>query len=555
MTKEKKAWWKEAVIYQIYPRSFADSNGDGIGDLNGITAHLDYLETLGIDVIWLSPVYKSPNDDNGYDISDYRDIMDDFGTMEDFDRLLAEAHRHHIRIVMDLVVNHTSDEHAWFIESRSSRENPHRDYYIWKEPKDGKEPNNWGACFGGSAWELDEHTGMYYLHCFSRKQPDLNWENPKVRDEVFDMMNWWCEKGIDGFRMDVISMISKDPSFPDGPVEDGLYGSLAPYVCNGPHVHEYLQEMNRRVLSHYDLLTVGEAAGVTIEEAQKYANNDGTELGMVFQFEHVELVKGPIGKWSDQKPKLRDFRRVMNKWQYELEGKAWNSLFLDNHDQPRVVSRFANDSEQYRVVSAKMIATCLHMLKGTPYVYQGEELGMTNAYFDRLEDYRDIESINAFHQYVDSGLVTAEDMMRYLKEISRDNARTPMQWDDSRNAGFTTGTPWINVNPNYPKINAQAAVADPDSVFHYYQELIRLRHTLPVIVYGKFEGLLEDSETIYAYRRLLDGQVLTVACNFTDQEQACDLCEDPAARELISNYKTHKTGTLQPYEARVILQK
>lgn len=555
MTEEKKAWWKEAVIYQIYPRSFADSNGDGIGDLNGITAHLDYLETLGIDVIWLSPVYKSPNDDNGYDISDYRDIMDDFGTMEDFDRLLAEAHRHHIRIVMDLVVNHTSDEHAWFIESRSSRENPHRDYYIWKEPKDGKEPNNWGAWFGGSAWELDEHTGMYYLHCFSKKQPDLNWENPKVRDEVFDMMNWWCEKGIDGFRMDVISMISKDPSFPDGPVEDGLYGSLAPYVCNGPHVHEYLQEMNRRVLSHYDLLTVGEAAGVTIEEAQKYANNDGTELGMVFQFEHVDLIRGPIGKWSDQKPKLRDFRRVMNKWQYELEGKAWNSLFLDNHDQPRVVSRFANDSEQYRVVSAKMIATCLHMLKGTPYVYQGEELGMTNAYFDKLEDYRDIESINAFHQYVDSGLVTAEDMMRYLKEISRDNARTPMQWDDSRNAGFTTGTPWINVNPNYPKINAQAAVADPDSVFHYYQELIRLRHTLPVIVYGKFEGLLEDSETIYAYRRLLDGQVLTVACNFTDQEQACDLCEDPAARELISNYKTHKTGTLQPYEARVILQK
>lgn len=555
MTEEKKAWWKEAVIYQIYPRSFADSNGDGIGDLNGITAHLDYLETLGIDVIWLSPVYKSPNDDNGYDISDYRDIMEDFGTMEDFDRLLAEAHRHHIRIVMDLVVNHTSDEHAWFIESRSSRDNPHRDYYIWKEPKDGKEPNNWGAWFGGSAWELDEHTGMYYLHCFSRKQPDLNWENPKVRDEVFDMMNWWCEKGIDGFRMDVISMISKDPSFPDGPVEDGLYGSLAPYVCNGPHVHEYLQEMNRRVLSHYDLLTVGEAAGVTIEEARKYANNEGTELGMVFQFEHVDLIRGPIGKWSDQKPKLRDFRRVMNKWQYELEGKAWNSLFLDNHDQPRVVSRFANDSEQYRVVSAKMIATCLHMLKGTPYVYQGEELGMTNAYFDKLEDYRDIESINAFHQYVDNGLVKAEDMMRYLKEISRDNARTPMQWDASPNAGFTTGTPWIRVNPNYKEINAAACTADPDSVFHYYQELIRLRHTLPIIVYGTFRGLLEDSETIYAYQRLLDGQVLTVACNFTDQEQACDLCEDPAARELISNYKTHKAGTLQPYEARVILQK
>ena len=555
MAEEKKAWWKEAVIYQIYPRSFADSNGDGIGDLNGITAHLDYLETLGIDVIWLSPVYKSPNDDNGYDISDYRDIMDDFGTMEDFDRLLAEAHRHHIKIVMDLVVNHTSDEHAWFIESRSSKDNPHRDYYIWKEPKNGKEPNNWGSCFGGSAWELDERTGMYYLHCFSKKQPDLNWENPKVRDEVFDMMNWWCEKGIDGFRMDVISMISKDQSYPDGPVEDGLYGSFGPYVCNGPRVHEFLQEMNNRVLSHYDLLTVGEAAGVTIDEAKKYANSDGTELGMVFQFEHVDLVKSPIGKWTDQKPQLTDFRRVMNKWQYELEGKAWNSLFLDNHDQPRVVSRFGNDSEAYRVISAKMLATCLHMMKGTPYIYQGEELGMTNVYFDKLEDYRDIESINAFHQYVDSGIVKAEDMMRYLKEISRDNARTPMQWDDSKNAGFTDGTPWINVNPNYKEINAKAAVADPDSVFHYYQELIKLRHTLPVIVYGKFQGLLDDSETIYAYERHLDGQVLTVACNFTDQEQDCTLFDDLAGEELISNYKEHKAGKLQPYEARVILRK
>lgn len=555
MVEEKKAWWKEAVIYQIYPRSFADSNGDGIGDLNGITAHLDYLETLGIDVIWLSPVYKSPNDDNGYDISDYRDIMDDFGTMEDFDRLLAEAHRHHIKIVMDLVVNHTSDEHAWFIESRSSKDNPHRDYYIWKEPKNGKEPNNWGSCFGGSAWELDERTGMYYLHCFSKKQPDLNWENPKVRDEVFDMMNWWCEKGIDGFRMDVISMISKDQSYPDGPVEDGLYGSFGPYVCNGPRVHEFLQEMNNRVLSHYDLLTVGEAAGVTIDEAKKYANSDGTELGMVFQFEHVDLVKSPIGKWTDQKPQLTDFRRVMNKWQYELEGKAWNSLFLDNHDQPRVVSRFGNDSEAYRVISAKMLATCLHMMKGTPYIYQGEELGMTNVYFDKLEDYRDIESINAFHQYVDSGIVKADDMMRYLKEISRDNARTPMQWDDSRNAGFTDGTPWINVNPNYKEINAKAAVADPDSVFHYYQELIKLRHTLPVIVYGKFQGLLDDSETIYAYERHLDGQVLTVACNFTDQEQDCTLFDDLAGEELISNYKEHKAGKLQPYEARVILRK
>lgn len=551
--QEKKAWWKEAVIYQVYPRSFADSNGDGIGDLNGITEHLPYLEKLGVDVIWLSPVYQSPNDDNGYDISNYRDIMTDFGTMQDFDRLLAEAHRHHLKIVMDLVVNHTSDEHAWFVESRKSTDNPYRDYYIWKEPKGGKEPTNWGSCFGGSAWQYDETTNMYYLHCFSKKQPDLNWDNPTVRDEVFDMMNWWCEKGIDGFRMDVISMISKDPSYPDGEVHDGLYGDYSPYVCNGPHVHEYLQEMNRRVLSKYDLLTVGEAAGVTVEEAKKYANNEGSELSMVFQFEHVELVSGKIGKWTDEKPQLKDLRRILNKWQYELDGKAWNSLFWDNHDQPRVVSRFGNDSDEFRTVSAKMLATCLHMMKGTPYVYQGEELGMTNIYFDQLEDYRDIESINAFRQYAGNGLVTEEDMMRYLGEISRDNARTPMQWTAGENAGFTTGTPWIKVNPNHIEINAEAELADPDSVFYYYQKLIALRHSQPIIVYGKFEGLLEDSDTIYAYRRTLDGRTLTVACNFTASEQSCDLFDDLAGEELISNYKEHKAGRLQPYEARVIL--
>ena len=467
--------------------------------------------------------------------------------------MLAEAHKHHLKIVMDLVVNHSSDEHAWFIESRKSKDNPYRDYYIWKDPVNGKEPNNWGSCFGGSAWEYDKATDMYYLHCFSKKQPDLNWENPKVRDAVFDMMTWWCDKGIDGFRMDVISMISKDPSYPDGPVTDGLYGSFSPYVCNGPHVHEYLQEMNRRVLSKYDLLTVGEAGGVTIEEAKKYANKEQTELNMVFQFEHVDCVPGPIGKWSDEKPKLSAFRPILNKWQYELEGKAWNSLYWDNHDQPRVVSRFGNDSEQFRVVSAKMLATCLHMMKGTPYIYQGEEIGMTNVYFDRLEDYRDIESINAYHQYVDSGLVTPEKMMSYLKLISRDNARTPMQWNSSKNAGFTTGTPWINVNPNYTAINTEAALADPDSVFYYYQKLIRLRHSLPIVVYGTFHGLLEDSETIYAYTRTLDDQTLTVACNFTDTEQPCDLFENGFSEELISNYKEHKAGVLQPYETRVVL--
>lgn len=550
---ETKAWWKEAVIYQIYPRSFADSNGDGIGDLNGITEHLPYLEKLGVDVLWLSPVYQSPNDDNGYDISDYRNIMTEFGTMEDFDRMLAEAHRHHLKIVMDLVVNHSSDEHAWFMESRKSKDNPYRDYYIWKDPVDGKEPNNWGSCFGGSAWEYDEATNMYYLHCFSKKQPDLNWDNPRVRDAVFDMMTWWCDKGIDGFRMDVISMISKDPAYPDGPVTDGLYGSFSPYVCNGPHVHEYLQEMNRRVLSKYDLLTVGEAGGVTVEEAKKYANKEQTELNMVFQFEHVDCVPGPIGKWTDRKPQLTDVRPILNKWQYELEGKAWNSLYWDNHDQPRVVSRFGNDSGQFRSVSAKMLATCLHMMKGTPYIYQGEEIGMTNVSFDRLEDYRDIESIHAYHQYVDSGLVSPENMMRYLKFISRDNARTPMQWNGSKNAGFTDGTPWIKVNPNYTAINAEAALADPDSVFYYYQKLIQLRHRLPVVVYGTFHGLLEDSESIYAYTRTLDDQALTIACNFTDTEQPCGLFEHGSGKELISNYADHKAGVLQPYEARVFL--
>ena len=559
-TIEKKAWWKEAVIYQIYPRSFMDSNGDGIGDLCGITSRLDYLAELGIDVIWLSPVYSSPNDDNGYDISDYRDIMKDFGKMEDFDHLLAEAHKHNIKIVMDLVVNHTSDEHAWFIESRKSKDTPYRDYYIWKEPRDGGAPNNWQSCFSGSAWEKDDATGMYYLHCFSKKQPDLNWENPAVRDEVFDMMNWWCEKGIDGFRMDVISMISKDPDYPDGPVKDGLYGDLMPYVCNGPHVHEYLQEMNRRVLSKYDLLTVGEAAGVTVDEAKKYANEEGTELNMVFHFEHTDAVsnKGSVvGKWTTRKPVLDDIRPIMNKWQTELEGKAWNSLYWDNHDQPRAVSRFGDDStEEFRVLSAKMLATCLHMMKGTPYIYQGEEIGMTNTRFRSVEDCRDIEEINAYRQYVtDHHMVSSEEMLKCFETVARDNARTPMQWNSEKNAGFSTGTPWIPVNPNYTDINAEKALADPDSVFYYYQKLIRLRHETPVIVYGVFEPLLTDDHNVYAWRRVLGDQVLTVACNWSDQDVSCDLFENlsDGSEELISNYKSHKKGVLQPYEARVIL--
>ena len=557
MNNEKHAWWKEAVIYQIYPRSFQDSNGDGIGDLNGVTMRLDYLKKLGIDVIWLSPVYKSPNDDNGYDISDYRDIMTEFGTMEDFDRMLAAAHARGIKIVMDLVVNHTSDEHKWFIESRKSKDNPYRDYYIWKDPRDGHEPTNWGSNFSGSAWKFDETTGQYYLHLFSEKQPDLNWENPKVRDAVYDMMTWWCDKGIDGFRMDVISMISKVQSYPDGELFDGVYGNANPYVCNGPRVHEFLQEMNRRVLSRYDIMTVGEAAGVTVEEAKRYANNEGTELGMVFHFEHTDgssNSESVIGKWTVNPPRLTYVRGILNKWQTELEGKAWGSLYWDNHDQPRAVSRFGNDSKEWREVSAKMLATVLHMQKGTPYVYQGEEFGMTNMHFESIDDCRDIEEINAYQQYVTNHkLVDAETMLRCFDTIARDNARTPVQWDASANAGFTTGTPWIKVNPNYTEINAEAALADPNSVFYYYQKLISLRHTTPIIVYGTFRPLLPDSEVLYAYEREMDGKVLTVAANWTDREQECTLFDDLEGEELISNYDSHRTGILQPYEARVIL--
>lgn len=548
-----KAWWKSSVIYQIYPRSFADSNGDGIGDLNGITEHLDYIKELGVDVIWLSPIYQSPNDDNGYDISDYQAIMKEFGTMEDFDRMLSEMHKRGLKLVMDLVVNHSSDEHRWFMESRKSKDNPYRDYYIWKDPKDGKEPNNWGSCFSGSAWEFAPETEMYYLHLFSKKQPDLNWENETVRKEVFDMMTWWCEKGVDGFRMDVISMISKDQAYLDGVAHDGLYGDPSPYVCNGPRVHEFLQEMNQKVLSKYDLITVGEAAGVTIDEAKKYANLDGRELNMVFQFEHMGTVQGKYGKWTTERVQMPKLRAVMNKWQNELEGVAWNSLYWDNHDQPRAVSRFGNDGPMYREVSAKMIATCLHMMKGTPYIYQGEEIGMTNAYFKSIDDYQDIEVLNAYKELVQGGFMEEEDFLDCLKAVSRDNARTPMQWDDSENAGFTTGTPWLKVNENYHMINAKAALADKNSVFYYYQKLIQLRKSYDVIIDGVFVGLLKDNDDIYAYERRLGDQRLLVACNFTGNEVPCDLFQGVSGEELISNYKCHKDGVLKPYEARVVL--
>lgn len=553
----KKAWWKEAVVYQIYPRSFMDSNGDGIGDLNGITEKLDYLKELGIDVIWLSPVYQSPNDDNGYDISDYQAIMTEFGTMEDYDRMLARAHELGIKIMMDLVVNHTSDEHAWFVESRKSVDNPYRDFYIWRKGKeDGKEPNNWGSCFSGSAWKYDEQTDMYFLHLFSKKQPDLNWDNPKVRDHVFDMMNWWCEKGIDGFRMDVISLISKPEGLPDGIPGENRYADSG--CANGPHVHEYLQEMNRKVLSKYDLITVGEAAGVTLEEAKKYANADGSELNMVFQFEHVsgsEHEKTHYGKWDGHKMPLPEWKANLSKWQTGLSHEAWNSLYLSNHDQPRSVSRYGNDSEEYRERSAKLLATCLHMMQGTPYVYQGEELGMCNAYFDKLEDYRDIESINAYHELTEQCGVSHEEMMGYLKRISRDNARTPMQWDDSKNAGFTTGTPWLKVNSNYPEVNAKAQVNDPDSVFSYYKKLIRLRHENEIIVYGDYELLEAESEETFIYKRTYENEHLMVLCNFADHEvSVTDAVMEQipdGAEKLITNYADDMGQTLRPYEAKV----
>ena len=553
----EKTWWKESVVYQIYPRSFMDSNGDGIGDIKGITKRLDYLKELGIDVIWLSPVYQSPNDDNGYDISDYQAIMEEFGTMEDFDAMLARAHELGIRIMMDLVVNHTSDEHAWFVESRKSVDNPYRDFYIWRKGKeDGSEPNNWGSCFSGSAWKYDPQTDMYFLHLFSPKQPDLNWDNPAVREHVFDMMNWWCEKGIDGFRMDVISLISKRPGLPDGEVGENGYGDSG--CANGPHVHEYLQEMNQKVLSKYDLITVGEAAGVTLDEAKKYANADGSELNMVFQFEHTgegKEQKTRFGKWDGHKMGLVEWKSILSKWQTGLEGKAWNSLYLSNHDQPRSVSRYGNDSEKYRAVSAKLLATCIHMMQGTPYVYQGEELGMSNAYFENLEDYRDIESINAYHELTEKCGVSHDEMMGYLKRISRDNARTPMQWDDSKNAGFTTGTPWIKVNPNYVTVNAAAQVKDPDSVFSYYKKLIRLRHENPVIVYGDYELLEPDSEEVFIYKRTLDGEHLMVICNFTDHEVTVSdavMSQIPDQAEiLIANYAEDAGKVLHPYEAKV----
>ena len=538
----EKRWWKESVVYQIYPRSFCDSNGDGIGDLNGITGKLDYLKELGIDVIWLSPVYKSPNDDNGYDISDYQAIMDEFGTMEDFDRMLATAHEKGIKIMMDLVVNHTSDEHKWFIESRKSTDNPYRDYYIWRPAKeDGSLPNNWGSCFSGPAWEYDKTTDMYFLHLFSKKQPDLNWDNPAVRQDVFDMMNWWLKKGVDGFRMDVISLISKEPGLPDK--EPGINGYATFNVsANGPHVHEYLQEMRQKALNNADTITVGECSGVTLEEAKKYARSDEKELNMVFQFEHMDVDSDEkAGKWTTRKMDLRNLKKILTRWQKGLQDIAWNSLYWENHDQPRSVSRFGNDSDEYREISAKMLATCIHMMQGTPYVYQGEELGMTNCPFNTLDNFRDLESINAFHELTEQGKMTEEDMMAAIGYKGRDNARTPMQWDNSLHGGFTTGTPWLAENPNYTKINVTDQLNRPDSVLSFYKELIALRKApeyVETFTYGTFAAAYEDVDHMFAYYRTNEetGQRILVAGNFGTDTVTLPL-EKPADRVLLTNGK------------------
>ncbi|ELQ2336068.1 alpha-glucosidase [Vibrio vulnificus] len=533
-------WWHDAVVYQIYPRSFCDSNNDGIGDLNGIIGKLDYLKTLGVNVLWLSPVYKSPMDDNGYDISDYQDIAAEFGTMADMQNLLAQAKARDIRVVMDLVVNHTSDEHPWFVEARKSKDNPYRDYYIWRDAKpDGSVPDDQGSIFAGSAWQWDEATQQYYFHLFSKRQPDLNWENPKVQHEVHKMMNWWIDQGIGGFRLDVIDLIGKE-------IDKGITG-------NGPRLHPLLQEMNRATFGDKDLLTVGETWGATPEIAKLYSDPERHELSMVFQFEHITLTWQHGDKWNPIPLDLKQFKHVLTKWQTELSNQGWNSLFWNNHDLPRVVSKYGDD-KRYRVESAKMLATALHFLKGTPYIYQGEEIGMTNVAFESLDQYKDIETLNFYKVKTESG-VSHQHMMDAIHENSRDNARTPMQWSASQNGGFSQAEPWIEVNPNYPEINVEQALADSDSIFYHYQKLIELRKQHPAIVYGDFTPLFAEHDSVFAYVRSHQDEQLLVINNFSDQDVSLELPDNLQNKEvncLIYNYDLLDmlgvTLSLKPYQ-------
>lgn len=549
--------FQDEVVYQIYPRSFQDSNSDGIGDLKGIQQRLPYLKKLGVDVLWLNPIYRSPDKDNGYDISDYEAIQPAYGDMTDFEDLLNAVHDNGMKLLMDLVVNHTSDQHRWFQESKKSKDNAFADYYIWRDPVDGHEPNNWGSYFSGSAWTYVPARGQYYLHLFAPGQPDLNWENPEVRQSVYSLMKFWLDKGVNGFRMDVINLISKPADLPDAPQAAGAeYGNVESLVADGPKLNDYLQEMNREVLSQYtDILTVGEMPGSTPEDATHYTNLDGSELNMVFQFQHVNLSPNPdarLGKWNDQPVKLPELKQAFARWQVALDGKGWNSLYWNNHDQPRTVSRFGNDNPQYRVISAKMLGTTLHMMQGTPYVYEGEEIGMTNVHYSTLDQYEDLESINAYQALVnDEKAVTPEKMLKYLSHISRDNARTPMQWDDSTNAGFSTVKPWFALNPNYPQINTKQALADQDSVFYYYQKLIALRHDSDLIKLGDFELLDPDDGDVFAYKRHYNGQTLLVISNFTANEVSRDYGQEHADSLLIGNYPDDQARVLRPYESKV----
>ena len=533
----KQAWWKNAVIYQIYPRSFCDSNGDGIGDLQGIISKLDYLQELGIDAIWLSPIYRSPQDDNGYDISDYQDIDPIFGTLADMDELIAEAKKRNIRIIMDLVLNHSSDEHPWFLEAKKSRDNPYHDYYVWRDGTEGTYPNDLKAGFGGPAWEWVPECGQYYFHQFSVKQPDLNWENPKVREEIYKMIQWWVDRGVGGFRLDVIDQIAKEPD--------------RRITADGPMLHPYLKEMSKAVFQQKELVTVGEAWSATPQSALLFSNPDGSELSMVFQFEHILLDQQPgKEKWDLAPLPFVTFKKVFEKWETTLYQKGWNSLFFENHDLPRSVSRFGNDGE-YRVESAKMLAVCLHGMQGTPYIYQGQELGMTNVRMP-IEDYRDIELLNMYRERIAAGYPEKE-VMESVYAKGRDNARTPMQWNAEENAGFTSGTPWIKVNPNYREINAEAALAEEDSIFHFYQKLIRLRKELPILTEGSFTLLLPEDPDLFAYTRTFGTEELLVLCNFSDREVPCSLKKDWEAGEvLIANYDDGASDSLRPYEACMI---
>ncbi|WP_135384133.1 alpha,alpha-phosphotrehalase [Vibrio tasmaniensis] len=556
MTEHDESWWKTATIYQIYPKSFCDSGSKGTGDIKGIISKLDYLKHLSVDAIWLTPVYASPMIDNGYDISDYYAINPQFGTMEDFDLLLSEAHQRGIRIVMDIVVNHTSTDHAWFQSALGDKNSPYRDYYIWKDPVKGQAPTNWQSKFGGNAWELDEATGQYFLHLFAKEQADLNWENPAVREEVKDVISFWAEKGVDGFRLDVINLISKQQDFPNDDIGDGRR-----FYTDGPRVHEYLKEISEAVFQKYGSVTVGEMSSTTLEHCQQYSNVDNSELSMVFNFHHLKVDYTNGEKWTNAPFDFLQLKSIFNHWQTGLNGKGWGALFWCNHDQPRVVSRLGND-QQYRVESAKMLAASVHMMQGTPYIYQGEEIGMTNPGYTDISQYRDVESTNMYDIMVNRDGVAHQDMMAILAQKSRDNSRTPMQWNSEPYAGFSQAQPWLDVANNYTEINAEQALEDKDSVFYFYKALIELRKQLPVITHGSYKDLMPEHPSIFAYVRESEGQTLLCINNYYGKEAECVLPERfemAKAKSLLSNYQVSESlvashhQVLRPYETRILL--